>query len=320
MDTTSHDFTWEVFTFGSKGSSILNDVFIINENDIWAVGEIYTEDTYTYDSLGNWIEPYNAVHWDGSEWELKRIYTMTSFGTLNWIVLNAIYGFSENDIWVFSNAGGYGHWNGNEWESQYISQRVGGINKIWGSSSSDIYFVGSNGNITYYNGQTWRRIESGTGNNLHDIWGMYDELTNEKTILITARNKILKITNKNRVGEFDWPYNQNSILSIWFKNMYKKFACGDGVFEYSKTNGWEMFTGLPNYKTYHIRGNDINDIFAVGAFGFVTHYNGINWKDIFPSQNIRFISLSVTDNLMVDVGYDFSSSPVKATILIIRRI
>ena len=191
---------------------------------------------------------------------------------------------------------------------------------MWGVSRNDFYVVSGNGFIAHYDGQTWQQIESGTGNNIHDIWGMYDEQTNEKTILITARNKILKITNENRVGEFDWPYNQNSILSIWFKNMYKKFACGDGVFEYSKTNGWEMFTGLPNYKTYHIRGNDINDIFAVGAFGFVIHYNGINWKDIFPSQNIRFISLSVTDNLMVAVGYDFSLSPVKATILIIRRI
>ena len=68
MDTTSHNFTWQTFTFGGQGgSSTLFDVAIINENDIWAVGEMYV-----YDSTGAPVL-YNAVHWDGSKWELKRI-------------------------------------------------------------------------------------------------------------------------------------------------------------------------------------------------------------------------------------------------------
>ncbi|MCW8960209.1 MAG: glucosyl transferase, partial [Ignavibacteriaceae bacterium] len=38
MDTTSHDFTFETFTFGgTAGTSTLYDVAIINENNIWAV-------------------------------------------------------------------------------------------------------------------------------------------------------------------------------------------------------------------------------------------------------------------------------------------
>lgn len=40
MDTTSHDFSWEAFTFGEHSSSVLNDVAIIDENNIWAVGEM----------------------------------------------------------------------------------------------------------------------------------------------------------------------------------------------------------------------------------------------------------------------------------------
>lgn len=44
MDTTSHDFQWEVITIPSPyGSGALYDVAIINENDIWAVGEIYSD-------------------------------------------------------------------------------------------------------------------------------------------------------------------------------------------------------------------------------------------------------------------------------------
>ncbi|NOX65840.1 MAG: hypothetical protein GXO85_08580 [Chlorobi bacterium] len=79
MDTTSHNFAWETYTFGGvNGSSYLKDVAIINENNIWAVGEIHTEETDQFDSNGVWVKPYNAIHWDGSTWELKRILSSCS--------------------------------------------------------------------------------------------------------------------------------------------------------------------------------------------------------------------------------------------------
>ncbi|MFQ6605929.1 MAG: hypothetical protein ACE5D8_10345, partial [Fidelibacterota bacterium] len=42
MDTTSHNFTWEIDTLGNYGS-YLNDVAIIDENNIWVVGNIETD-------------------------------------------------------------------------------------------------------------------------------------------------------------------------------------------------------------------------------------------------------------------------------------
>ncbi|MCZ7611609.1 MAG: hypothetical protein M5U17_15805 [Ignavibacterium sp.] len=46
MDTASHNFTFETFSFGrTAGSSTLYDVSKINENYIIAVGEILLTDT-----------------------------------------------------------------------------------------------------------------------------------------------------------------------------------------------------------------------------------------------------------------------------------
>ena len=60
LDTTSHDFIFESFTFGDISNSYLFDVAIINENNIWAVGEIRIADT---SAIG--YTKYNAVHWMG---------------------------------------------------------------------------------------------------------------------------------------------------------------------------------------------------------------------------------------------------------------
>ncbi len=45
LDTTSHNFTWQTFTFGEHQHSVLYDVAIIDENNIWAVGAIYMNDS-----------------------------------------------------------------------------------------------------------------------------------------------------------------------------------------------------------------------------------------------------------------------------------
>ena len=47
LDTTSSNFIWQTYAFGSAtaGSSYLNDVAIINDTDIIAVGAVYLTDS-----------------------------------------------------------------------------------------------------------------------------------------------------------------------------------------------------------------------------------------------------------------------------------
>jgi hypothetical protein len=75
---------------------------IIDENNIWAVGEIYA------DSAQPWLR-YNAIHWDGQQWELMRIKVFYN-GSYITPPLDGIFVFSENDIWVTSSVPK--HWNG----------------------------------------------------------------------------------------------------------------------------------------------------------------------------------------------------------------
>ena len=57
LDTTSHDFTFQVDTIGDYGSYI-NDASIVNENTIWVVGRIIDDSNY-----------FNAAFWNGNSWE-----------------------------------------------------------------------------------------------------------------------------------------------------------------------------------------------------------------------------------------------------------
>ena len=113
LDTTSHNFTWQSWTFGEHSSSVLNDVAIIDENNIWAVGEIYMND-----SLGQPDpHPYGLAHWDGSEWNLMKV----PYHDFNQSVKHPGPLFAiaviEGEIYVVSYANLL-KWNGNDWEEK----------------------------------------------------------------------------------------------------------------------------------------------------------------------------------------------------------
>ncbi|MBI3765577.1 MAG: hypothetical protein HY277_03630, partial [Ignavibacteriales bacterium] len=169
MDTTSHNFTWEIDTLGDGNSSVLNDVAIINDTLAYAVGE-----TFLRDSTGQ-IDPtlYNLARWDGTQWHITRLYYNYQ-GQQLIEPLSTVFAFSENDIWVAGTQPR--HWNGTIWEQFGISSSTfnGRATKLWGSSSNSLYMVGTNGVIAFYNNGTWQKLESGTDVDLLDVWGSPD--------------------------------------------------------------------------------------------------------------------------------------------------
>ncbi|MCF7801954.1 MAG: hypothetical protein K9N34_08040, partial [Candidatus Marinimicrobia bacterium] len=160
LDTTSHDFTWTIDTLGSYGS-YLNDVAIIDENNIWAVGMIETDSG-----------SYNAAHWDGERWALLRI---TAGGVFN--PLNSVFAFKSDDIWFGKQSlpihfDGYSFYKFTPAADGYPGGFI--INAIWGSSPEDVWFVGSGGSIVHYDGGGFQRMQSGTEVDLKDIDGTSD--------------------------------------------------------------------------------------------------------------------------------------------------
>jgi hypothetical protein len=310
MDTTSHDFTWQKFEFGDYTSNSLFDVAIIDENNIWAGGQIYL-----FDSTGQRDpQPYNAVHWNGKEWEILRIPTRNFFGTISFAQISTIFAFNKDDIWTFSDAGSYSHWDGKTWTTEFLLQRKGGGTKFWGTSASDLYLACSSGGISHFDGTNWTLLNAGTNLNINDIYGAWNNRTNQFDIMAVASNlfesldrNILQIS-RNIVSKEN-TYNLNGTLyTTWFKSNKQYYVAGDGIYQKNQFSEdvWKNKTyDITTYYIYSIRGNDINDIIAVGGFGEMLHFNGIRWKSFMNETGINgnLYSVNIEDNLVVAVGY-----------------
>ncbi len=183
LDTTSSDFTWQVFKLGDISTgyrSFLYDIAIINDTLAYAVGEVYLNDS-TGQSDPN---AYNLARWNGHTFTLKRIKYFGDCSIVEYPALKAIIAFSEKDL-VVSNGGSIGWFNGNyiTLDCKVNPLLTGAINKIWGADNKNLYVVGNNGTIVHYLNSSWQKIKSGTSLDLYDI---YSE--NGKDIYVSGGN------------------------------------------------------------------------------------------------------------------------------------
>jgi len=294
MDTTSHDFTWEIDTLGNYGS-YLKDAWIVDENNIWVVGNIETDSG-----------TYNTAQWDGMKWNLMQV--------VNSDPIFSIQYFNENDIWVVSY--GYpAHFNGNDWTLYRFHQL--GIDAsalaLWGTSSSNMYFVGLKGSIVRYDGSTFTKMETNTDTQLSDIDGTPDGsviYAVGKTNIIPAKSIALEIIN-GIISQFyyvDDLYREGTygyVGAVSIKDHYAFFSTPAGIWRYDFKNITSVIMDIDGVECVKVIAADYNDILGYrGGMGFV-HFNGKDWRKERYLENHIFSCNGgdYKDGLAVMVGY-----------------
>ena len=283
---------------------------IINENDIWAVGEIYIPDT---SSTG--YTTYNAVNWNGSQWELKRVYFPTICGQPSQTAYpaGAIFSFSDGQIWISSTGDKIAVLQDGIQINKFCLPWSFSINKIWGTSSNDLYVVGNNGNIAHYQNGQWSRIESGTDANIRDIWGIPDGSGGYNKYL-AAGNSMLVIDAEDSLTRIDAEPG-HSLSSVWGKSNRLIYTAGGYGLSLYKNEKWGK-SNRPDVNTiYNIRGWDFNDVFGLSSTYSILHFNGYTWEYIIPTSSIVYYREDVKNNLIVAVGWQGE----KAAVTIIKR-
>ncbi len=310
MDTTSHEFTWRIDTIGTH-SSVLYDVAIINENDIWVVGDLHFPDTYTYDSLGNFIQPYNIAHWDGTDWNLIRMMVPgPGYGEIY-----SVFAIDSSNLWFGSNIAA--NYDTQQWKFYHTGNGFPSsfrISKIWGDSPENLFFVGNDDNIVRYNGSAFNAVSTGFDIDFHDVWGDVNSKTGKTEILLVGSNAFQ--TNRAKILiQFDGPHIREisseglpwTVTSLWFMPGKRYYVVGDGVFSVKNLGAvWQPAGTHPLLYKSSVRGNDINDVIVTGAFGLVSHFNGMSWHhyvgEAWPQFDGFFGEVVYKNNFMVAVG------------------
>ena len=267
-DTTSHTIIWQADTLGDFMSD-LSDVWGTSPDNVWAVGFLY---------LGN--SGTNVLHYDGKKWEAANYFKTD---------LKGIYGFSETDIWAVGSDPIYpfrdaliAHYDGNSWSTKEIIPDTEPLNKIWGTSSNDLFAVGSKGIILHYNGSKWTKMQSGKSYSLQDVWGFASDDVyaggggNAESYAVLLHYdgsswKAIVDSSSQTIGRH--------VPTVWGSSANNVYYWSSlGFFNGSVKTGWNMQT-IPDDNTFmrNMRGSSANNIFIIGDFGIILHYNGSTW-------------------------------------------
>jgi hypothetical protein len=333
MDTTSHDFTWQVDTLGEGTTMIGRDVFIVNDTCVWVVGNFNKKDSASLKKYS----PYNAARWNGTKWDILMVPTEDYGGYISNSEIYTVYGFGPNDVWMFADQGAYSHWDGLNWQTKFIPERCGTGTKFWGSRSNNLYLVGTNGSITCKNGINWQIMITNTDVDFKDIWGSPDGSVVWATGYYYEKRGtyLYKYSGTNWSLVYDGTNSQSPltpdsisgvISTVWTNSNKKVFVgVGAGIFLSEANANWKsrLITPFRWLRTFpnRIRGNDINDMFIVGTYGFIGHYNGKTVKQYsqFYSNKNLIYSVAQKGNLVVAVGIGIGDFIFHKAIVFIGR-
>ncbi len=315
LDSSTHLYSWDVQYIGD-GQSSLYDVYAVNDTDAYAVGEIFMKDSTGNLDTNN---PYNAAHWDGKKWELFKVQVrrcLTS-GYFPYPIV-AVYSFPKSKT-VFGGA--VLTMTSNGWydtECQLVGKQLGSLSKIWVVDDKRVYICGTKGWICLRDDGVYTSQTVPTTKDLTDIYGNKNEiwsvggyaLKDEGVVLLNNQGSWKLKDSLSDNGKF-------SVHSVWIdenglsNNGFVSLA-GRGIHYYDirwkeppiQYTGGNM--GLGKLFFNSTRGTSRYNVFAVGHFGIVLHYNGVSWQfypELFRYPESRYLtSCSVTEKSVFIVG------------------
>ncbi|GIK62046.1 MAG: hypothetical protein HND39_07935 [Ignavibacteriota bacterium] len=291
LAATNFNYTWQEFALGDPGS-VLYDVWGTDENNVYAVGGVYFNDT-----------SFGVIHWNGVEWNVASQFG----GGL------AIHGFSANDIWTVG--GTIYHFNGQIWDEILFNDQILVDNipyyAVWGTNSNNVYFGSGRGKVIHWNGNKAQIVYSNADQVfVKDLDGYAsDFIIGVGTGMVPPLLAIKydgTIWNDLPISD---PWSLNAVSIATMKQVY--FG-GDGVFEMigNKFSHIQSF----GYYIWDIKYNKQTGVtVASGAFDGVYIYNGMEWRDFrgqISSDNTRYSGIFIANNTIFCVGSTTSEAKI----------
>ena len=142
-------------------------------------------------------------------------------------------------------------------------------------------------------------------------------MTSQWEILAIASNqfqnqgkKVLRIQGNSVTAVSDsglsWAIN-----GIWFVPNQQYYIVGDGIGHKRRMDDgtpWSVYPhgAINSYYSGGVSGQSANDVFVVGSFLEIVHYNGSTWhnyNDVIPYANGGLGRVALKGNVAIVVGY-----------------
>jgi hypothetical protein len=310
-DTTTHEYSWSIQRFGDQFSGSFDDVCAVSDSDAYAVGYLDIRD-----STGH-RRAFSACHWDGISWKCVNLPQPVGIDDSNEYARGRIIMISidKGTGYCYSNGAAIVYFDGTsrvyEWNA--IRLRLGVMatcvaqqRRFFACIEGEIYQRDVHGNYRDDHSPTTLSLTSIHGND-HEVFAVGGMVRTPEIV------RLWKDGNVWRNIDSCFGEKQTGVSAVWcdakgFKPGGFVGWTGDGVVYHDSS--WkllkpEMGQGLAYSRAIH--GTARNNVFVVGDFGSVWHYNGKSWhwfKELWRPEGMSLRAVWVAQRNVFIVGTD----------------
>ena len=295
--------------------SLLGIAFTASENQLPASYTLITDLKDVDDDAAFWV--------DAGQWTTQKSGVTRT--------INAIWGFSDTDIWAVGAGGAILHYNGGGWSLQ-PSPTDQNLYGIWGPAPGELWAVGKAGTALHFDGIGWSSvtIPGVDGADLRAVWGaaaddvfvtadswagtwrlvggVWTEMSSGtgyfRDLHGASPTAVWAVGLYGYVRRFNgitWSYEyppglgSNDLHGVWAVSPDEAYVVGAGGVA-ARWNGsvWSALA-TPTKRTLRaVWARGPNDVYAVGDGGVLLHFDGAAWQDqTLPESSDRHTLLAL---------------------------
>lgn len=234
-----------------------------------------------------WVAPDQTVYAAGRGGAIVRgsgvTWASLESGTRSNI--NALWGFSNSDIWAATNDSVL-HWNGSKWsiDMTLADSDPTGFYGIWGSSPSDIWLVGATGVIQHFDGTSWKKDSFVFAGRM--LWGVWGSGPNDVWI-VGAPGVALHNTGAGWAAVD--AKTTSELRQVWGTGPGDVWAVGNAIRRWNGTQWVVAEAGLTTPVIDAVWGTGPNAVWGISS-NRIVRWNGVQWTPPTTLPGVAYFS------------------------------
>jgi uncharacterized protein YjdB len=286
--------TWD---WGDEDTNGLIDLWATSPYDAWAVGyggvirhydgsrwTSVTPRTTTDDLVGVWASGPKDVWMVGRDGGLLRFdggtWTRVTPQTVGAFSLSSVWGTGPDDVW----ASGYStafreavfHFDGTRWSNTFNGQLNTSMSRVWGFGRNDVWAIGGRGDLWRFDGTRCSEAgPPGIGLKVRDVFGSAPDDVWVVTDSAAWRYEGTAWVNRSQGLNFSSGFSAGwsaSSTSAWLSGNNQRQA-----YHFDGGGTWRAIPLPLSGGTLAVHGTGRGDVWVVGYYGEIAHYDGIGW-------------------------------------------
>lgn len=287
-----------------RTNSKVNSIWGSGAGDIWAG----TEDGYIYHNNGDrWVDSRNADAlsvngiWGSSG---NEVWAVGTYGRISvfrngfWTdVVNSagvpphllsIWGYAQNGIFAVGEQGRLDKYDGNKWTQGKLTVNGASMSiqdpltSIAGTGSDDVWISGGHFTVFHFNGQYWQELSRQPTALSTDTWSSIYPLARNRVLVVGQLKYALICDASLPAGsecvQSQWDIDQNRKYSqngIWGSSASDVWSVGPwGSMLHFDGKKWEDYSNPTGYQWRAVWGSSSTDVYVAGDFGQIQHWDG----------------------------------------------